>query len=173
MPVSQKFARQGFEDGANPESRWGKDLPVPATSETEDPDDEDNMPIPVAEPPVSGKTPARNPIQDWTDDDSDDCQVIDDDDCQVIEALDIRPIAFAYPLPSTSADPTNPDAPVAAGKRGGSRKRAETDTSGTGTSTADAPKPKRQKRPGNKLEKPASNSTTARGGKKLPPTTEG
>ena len=118
------------------------------------------MPIPAAGAPASGKPQARASIRDWSDD--------DDDDCQILEALDVRPIAFAYPLPSAPADPGGQvpsTRPATTGNRGGSRKRAVTGTSDTGTSTASDPaakKPKLQKKSANKPR-----------GKKMPPVTEG
>ena len=51
------------------------------------------MPIPdVGSVPATGK--AR--VRDWSDD--------DDDDCRVLEVLDPVPVAFAYPVPSPPAD---------------------------------------------------------------------
>lgn len=109
------------------------------------------MSIPAAEVPAPGKAQSRNPIQDWLDHDSDDCQIIDDDnDCQVLEPINARPLAYAYPLPSTLADPTNQAASDVAGKRVGSRKRAGGDTSDAGTSKAGTKKQKTQKKPGDK-----------------------
>ena len=144
----------------NPSARWGQDLLASAVAEVEDPDDEDHMPIPAAGAPASGKPQARASIRDWSDD--------DDNDCQILEALDARPIAFAYPLPSAPAAPdvqVPSTRPATTGNRGGSRKRAVTGTSDTGTSTASDPaakKPKLQKKSGHKPR-----------GKKMPPVTEG
>ena len=99
MPALQIFPRQDVEDGPNPEANWGEDLPIADPPLTEDPDDEDNMSIPAAEAPAAGKAQSRNPIQDWSDDDS--------DDYRVIEALDIPPLSYAYPLASVSAAQAN------------------------------------------------------------------
>ena len=112
--VSQRFARQKTEDGQDPSAKWGVDLLV---ADTEDPDDEDNMPIPdVGSVPASGKT--RSSIQDWSE---------DDDDCTILEVHDPCPLAFSYPLSSTSADPggqVHDVPPLAAGPKGPARKRA-------------------------------------------------
>ena len=70
----------------------------------------------------------------------------------MLEVLDARPIAYAHPLTSASANPGGPapsTRPATTGKQVGSRKRAETGTSNTGTSTPSdpaAPKAKRQKK---------------------------
>ena len=90
--VSQRFARQQTEDGRVPSAKWGADLLV---ADTEDPDDEDNMPIPdVGSVPASGKT--RSSIPDWSE---------DEDDCEILEVYDPCPVAFSYPVSSPSADP--------------------------------------------------------------------
>ena len=105
------------------------------------------MPIPNAGVvPAPGKSRARDSIKDWSDD--------DDDDYEILEVLDPRPLAFAYPLPSTSADPDDQvleAAPVAVGGRGALRKRAGTGTSDVRTSN---PSAKRQKKkPGNRPQR--------------------
>ena len=100
----------------------------------EDPDDEDNMPIPdVGSVPTSGKT--RSSIQDWSE---------DDDDCEILEVYDPCPISFSYPLPSTSADSGGQvhDVPLlAVGPKGPLRKRAA-----AGSSGATGPAKKKQKK---------------------------
>ena len=79
--VSQRFARQKIEDGQDPSAKWGADLLV---ADTEDPDDEDNMPIPdVGSVPALGKT--RSSIEDWSE---------DDDNCTILEVYDPCPIEF-------------------------------------------------------------------------------
>ena len=155
----QRFARQKTEDGEDPSTKWGKDIPAPAVAEVEDPNDEDLLPIPAAGAPTSGKPRARASIRDWSD----------DDDCEMLEVLDVRPIVCAHPLSSASANPGGPvpsTRPATTGKQVGSRKRAETGTSNTGTSTSSdpaAPKAKRQKRGAVKPKK----------AKKTPPVTQG
>ena len=128
MFAVQRFLRQVSEDGPDPSTKWGKDR---AESDTEDPDSEDYMPIPDAgSGPAPGKTPARAPIRDWSD----------DDDCQILEVLDPRPLAFTFPLHPTSADPDDQVlevAPIAVGGRAESKKR-------TGTGTSNAPKKKKK-----------------------------
>ena len=142
----QRFTRKLTEDGPDPSTKWGQDTIV---TDTEDPDNENYMPIPDAGiGPAPGKTHARDSIKDWSDD--------DDDDCQVLEVLDPRPLAFSYPLPSTSADPdekVHDMAPVAVGTRGASRKRAGTGPSDPRPSEASGPPKKKKKvtkKPGNK-----------------------
>ena len=129
MFAVQRFLRQASEDGPDTSTKWGQDR---TESDTEDPDSEDYMPIPDAgSGPAPGKTPARDSIRDWSDD--------DDDDCQVLEVLDPRPLAFTFPLPPTSADQDDQVLdvpPIAVGGRTGSKKRF-----GTGPSNA----PKRRK----------------------------
>ena len=63
-------------------------------AEVEDPDDEDQLPIPRAGAPTPGKPRARASIRDWSD----------DDDLEMLEVIDARPIAFAPPAPAQ----TNP-----------------------------------------------------------------
>ena len=76
-------------------------------AEVEDPDDEDQLPIPRAGAPTPGKPRARASIRDWSD----------DDDLEMLEVIDARPIAFAPPAPA----PPNP---------GGSAPSARPATSG-------------------------------------------
>ena len=119
MLTAQRFARQVTEDGPDPSSKWGKDR---TGSDAEDPDSEDFMPIPDAgSSPVLGKLPAQDPLRDWSDD--------DDDECQVLEVINTRPLAFKFPLPSTPVDLDDQvlDAQsVAVGGRAGSKKRSGT-----------------------------------------------
>ena len=85
----QRFARQKAEDGSDPAANWGADR---VEADSEDLDDEANVPIPAAEPgPATGKTRASS-IRDWSDD--------EDDDCQILEVYDPRPMAFSYLAPS-------------------------------------------------------------------------
>ena len=117
---AQRLPRQVNEDGLDPE--WGQDR---QDSDTEDPDSEDYMPIPHAGPgPVPGKAPARDSLRDWSDD--------EDDDCRILEIYDPLPTAFTYPLNPTSADTDDPVIeipPLAVGGRGGGKKRAAAGTS--------------------------------------------
>ena len=130
---SQRFARQKTEDGQDPSTKWGADLLV---ADTEDPDDEDNMPIPdVGSVPASGKT--RSSIQDWSE---------DDDDCTILEVHDPCLLAFSYPLSSTSADPGGQvhDAPPLA--KGPARKCAAAGSADAGTSGDSGPAKKKQRK---------------------------
>ena len=56
--LTQRFPRQATEDGSDPADTWGPDR---VEADTVDPDDEDNVPIPVANPgPATGKTRASS-----------------------------------------------------------------------------------------------------------------
>ena len=134
--VLRWFARQKTEDGQDPSAKWGADLLV---ADTEDPDDEDNMPIPdVGSVPASGKT--RSSIQDWSN---------DDDDCTILEVYDPCPLAFSYPLPSTSADSggqVHDVPPLATGPKGPPRKRTAARSAGVGPSAESGPAKKKQRK---------------------------
>jgi hypothetical protein len=96
--VIQRFSRQIHEDGADPSSTWGKDH---EDSDKEDPDNEDIIPIPHAgSGPVPGKTPTRDPLREWPDD--------DESDCEILEILDPKPLAFTFPPCPTSVNPEEP-----------------------------------------------------------------
>ena len=117
--MSQRFLRQKVEDEANPPEKWGADRDA---SDTEDLDSEDYMPIPHAGTgPSSGKASAKAPIHILSDDD-------DEDECRVLEALNVMPLAFAYPANPTSAAPSpknkEPSPSAAGGARAAVRKRA-------------------------------------------------
>src|SRR5664279_4261048 len=120
-----------------PQANGGKDR---EDSDTEDPDSEDYMPIPDAGTgPAPGKTPARDPLRDWPDD--------DDDDCQILEVYDPLPLAFTFPLHPTSADMDDQVMevpPLAVGGRGGAKKRAAAGTSNTQKRRKVAVKPRQR-----------------------------
>ena len=134
----QIFVRQRNEDGANPAANWGEDR---TEDDTEDFDDEDNLPIPdaalAADP---GKSRVPGSIRDWSEEED------DDDDCVAVEVLNPAPISYAYPLPWALVDPGEQvleEPPVAVSAPVETRKRA-----GSG---APAPPTKRtRKKPGNK-----------------------
>ena len=90
---SQLFAWQDAEDGPDPSSKWGVDR---EDLGGEDPDNEDYMPIPVAQP-APGNSSARAPLREWSDDD-------DDDDCRIIDVLDPTPLSFTLPPPPAPAN---------------------------------------------------------------------
>ena len=109
------------------------------------------MPIPdVGSVPASGKT--RSSIQDWSE---------NDDDYEILEVYNPCPIAFSYPLPSTSADSGDQVLdvpPLAVGPKGPTRKRAATVSSHAGSSRTSSPPKKKQKK---KLaKKPRQRPTT-------------
>ena len=114
----QRFARQAAEDGSDPADTWGPDQ---VEVDTADPDDEDNVPIPIAvSGPTTGKTRASS-LRDWSED--------EDDDCQILEVYDPLPVAFSYPVPSPPADSDDQVLevePLAVGaNKGQTRKRAK------------------------------------------------
>ena len=135
MPPLQKFTRQEIEDGPLSSKEWTPDLPVPAAAEVEDPDNEDHLPIPKA---TSGKTrgftshrpPVRSSIQDWPDD--------DDDDCQILEPVNVIPISYAPPTYKNFHP-----ASAASRKRSGP---GTSDAEASKTSETAAPKAKRAKK---------------------------
>ena len=149
MPtLKHKFERQKIEDGPNPAATWGIDRTVP---DAEDPNDEDNLPIPISVPnptsgnPTSGKISAREPLRDWPDDDG--------ENRVLLEVHNPVPDPFSYSLPSSSADPDGQIqelAPLAVGGRTQGRKRAGADTSDAGTSAPEVKRKKLAKRPGKK-----------------------
>ena len=149
LVFSQRFLRQDVEDGPDPSVHWDEDLPAPDTG-VEDPDDDDNVPIPDARQPgkarASGKKPvqASSSIRDWSED--------DDDECRILDPIDTVPVSYAYPLLSGPANP--------AGQSKKSRKRVWAAASATGTSTASDPD---SERPSKQPKK-----TIARKGKKAP-----
>ena len=99
----QRFLCQQVKDGDDPSANWGADLLAP-TAEDEDLDDEDNLPIPDGKQPAktrassSGKKPIQvsSSIRDWSED--------DDDDCRILDPIDAVPVSYAYPLPSGPAN---------------------------------------------------------------------
>ena len=135
--VSQRFSRQQTEDGRVPSAKWGADLLI---ADTEDPDDEDNMPIPdVGSVPASGKT--RSSIQDWSE---------DEDNSDILEVYGPCPVAFSYPVSSPSADPDDQVIEVeplaVGGAQGPYRKRAATGSSKAGSFGVTVPPSKKQKK---------------------------
>ena len=143
MPIGlfaliQRFPRQATEDGSDPSATWGPDR---VEADAVDPDDDDNVPIPVATPgPAAGKTRASS-LRDWSDD--------DDDDCRILEVYDPPPVAFAYPVPSPPADADDQVLevePLAVGaNKGQTRKRPAATPTAAGTSSAAGPTKKKQR----------------------------
>ena len=112
----QIFARKEIEDGRTPCTKWALDR---IGSDLDDPDSEDHMPIPDAGPvPVSGKPRSRDPLLDWSNDDS--------EDCQILEVHSIIPLAYKPPLPQPPVNPRNQvqdPAPDTSRCQAGTRKR--------------------------------------------------
>jgi len=139
LPLLQRFARQLIEDGPEP-SNWAPARLALEGSETEDPDNEDHLPIPKAVPRSAPKTGSSNPgkkqvptsIRDWSDDDD------DDDDCQILEPVNIIPISYAPPTYKNFHP-----APAASRKRSGP---GTSDAEASKTSETAAPKAKRAKK---------------------------
>ena len=89
-------------------------------ADLEDPDDEDNVPIPAAVPGSAAGKARASSLRDWSED--------EDDDCQILEVYDPLPVAFSYPVPSPSADSEDQvlevDPLAVGGARGPPRKHA-------------------------------------------------
>ena len=140
-------SRQKVEDGSDPAANWGADR---VEADLEDPDDEDNVPIPaVGSVPATGKP--RASLRDWSD----------DDDCEVLEVYDPCPIAFSFPLPSTSADSGDQVLdvpPLAVGGQVPPRKRTATGSSDAGPPGDSGPATKKQRK--KVAKKPRQRPTT-------------
>ena len=99
-----------------------------------------DLPIPdVGSTPATGKARVSS-VRDWSDD--------DEDDCRILEVLDPLPVAFAYPVPSPPADADDQVfevEPLAAGPKGAARKRPAAASAGAGTSGASGPAKKKQR----------------------------
>ena len=118
MLFLQLFLRQAQEDGDQATKKWTKDRKA-RPEETEDPDNEDYMPVPRATAPTSGKPSARVFVQDSSDD--------EDDDCRILDPIDDVPISWY--APRATANP---------GQQGTSRKRSS-------ASRSEAPQTKKAK----------------------------
>ena len=118
---------------------------MPAILPREDPDDEDHLSITLARAPAPGKPRAPVPINEWSDD--------DENECRIIDVIDATPLNFAPPAPPTATTST---------KRAETRKRAGTGTSDAGGSEAGAKRAKTGKKSAVKPPK-----------KKGPPTSTG
>ena len=143
---SQRFARQLLEDQIHAAGEWHPDLPIPETLPSEDPDDEDHLSIPLARASAPGKPRAPVPINEWSDD--------DEDECRIIDVIDATPLNFAPPAPSTTATSS---------KRAETRKRAGTGMSDTGGDEAGAKRAKTGKKPGTKPPKKKKGPPTSTG----------
>jgi hypothetical protein len=99
----QVFLRQETEDGNLATRKWTKDRRA-RPEETEDPDNEDYMPIPRPKASTSGKKSARVFVQDLS--------AVEDDDCRILDPIDAVPISWCAPY-----------ATVNPGAQGVSRKR--------------------------------------------------
>ena len=83
--VLQLFERQLVEDGDLTTRVWAEDL-SPPLEDKEDPDDDDNIPIPRVK--SKGKDSDHIPVVRVSDDE-------EDDDCCILEPLDPMPISWA------------------------------------------------------------------------------
>jgi len=120
LPLLQLFDRQAIEDGDLETREWAPDR-SPLRKDDKDADTDDYLPIPRAKPVRKGKQPGHTPTYNISDDEGDDCRILD--------PIDAVPISW---LP-----------PVKKDTQGSSRKRAE-------TSESDAPPAKRVKKSGAK-----------------------
>ena len=118
MLFLQLFTRQATEDGDLKTRKWTKDRHA-RPEETEDPDNEDYVPVPRAKAPTPGKPSARVFVQDSSDD--------EDDDCRILDPIDAIPISWY--APRATANP---------GASGTSRKRS----GAAGSAAPQAKKPK-------------------------------
>lgn len=101
----QLFLRQAGEDEDLTTKKWTKDRKA-RPEETEDPDNEDYMPVPRAKAPTPGKPSARVFAQDSSDD--------EDDDCRILDPIDAIPISWYAPRATA-----NPGQPGTSRKRSG------------------------------------------------------
>ena len=126
------FEHQAIKDGDLSTRVWALDRSPPPEGE-EDPDDDDNLPIPRAT--RKGKEPDHIPVYQVSDD--------EDDDCRILDPIDAIPISWA-----SHCVPAKTDA-------GTSRKR-------TGESGSDNPPAKKPKKARIKPSR-VKNMTTAKG----------
>ena len=91
--LSQLFERQFAEDGDLTTRVWARDH-SPTPEGEEDPDNDDNLPIPRAT--RKGKDSDHTPIFRVSDD--------DDDDCRILDPLDPIPISWAPPSVPAKTD---------------------------------------------------------------------
>ena len=100
------------------------------------------MPIPAAVPGSAAGKARASSLRDWSED--------EDDDCQILEVYDPLPVAFSYPVPSPSADSEDQvlevDPLAVGGARGPPRKRANPAASNAGTSDTSGPPPKKARK---------------------------
>jgi hypothetical protein len=78
-----------FQDKENAKITIAPDCTI---SDPEDPDSKDKMPKNTRAGSAVGKTSSRHPIQDWSNDDSDEDYMY----------LNLKPLAFAFPASPTS-----------------------------------------------------------------------
>ena len=112
------FERQAIEDGDLTTQVWAPDRSLVHEGE-EDPDNDDYLLIPRAKPIHKGKQPDHTPFYDISND--------EEDDCRILDPIDAIPISW-----SPSCVRVKTDAATT------SRKRA-------GESGSDAPPPKKPK----------------------------
>ena len=108
MLLPQLFTRQAKEDKDLTTKKWTKDRKA-RPEETEDPDNEDYMPVPRAKAPTPGKPSARVFAQDLSDD--------KDDDCRILDPIDAIPISWSTPTATANpgAQGTSRKCPAASG----------------------------------------------------------
>ena len=76
MTLLQLFDRQSTEDGDFSIREWAPDL-SPLHEDEKDPDTDDYLPIPRAKPIRKGKQPDHAPVYNISDDEDDDCRILD------------------------------------------------------------------------------------------------
>ena len=145
---AQKFGRQLTEDGPDP---LGPFAPDRTQEDPVEPDTDDYSSIPQFGSVGSTGKPYASPApQDLSSDD-------DSEDCQILDPLNPTPLSFAYPLPSTSANPDDPSRAAAQGaseasdaEQAPTRKRTGTANPEPESSTRPTKRIKISKRPGHK-----------------------
>ena len=84
MTLTQLFDRQLTKDGDLSIREWAPDR-SPLREDKEDPDMDDHLPIPHAMPIRKGKQPDHAPIYNISDN--------EDDDCRIVDPIDVIPIS--------------------------------------------------------------------------------
>ena len=124
----QRLDRQKTEELSWPRSQWGQDR---SESDTEDLDPEAYMPLPHAgSGPSSSKASTRAPVLIQTED--------EEDECQILEVFDVMPLAFT--LPAGNPEQEASDSGIGAARAGTKKRPAAT------AKKSDAPAGTRQKK---------------------------
>ena len=93
------FAHQKIDDGPDRVAKCAPDRTELDSEELDQYNTKATAPTATGRNP--GKARERRTIRDWSEDDT--------DDCIALEVLNVEPLAYAYPMPSTSAEPAEQD----------------------------------------------------------------